>query len=92
MPRRTVALALAVLLSLSGCTVHKVQQVPPANVTQPQPQNEKIVGITTMKGEDISFDKSGPGTIKDGKLSATLKKAPYEIPMDQVQRLWVDNE
>jgi hypothetical protein len=92
MPKRTIALVLTILLSLSGCTVHKVQKVPPANVAQPQPQNEKIVGITTMKGEDITFDKSGPGTIKDGKLSATANKASYEIPMDQVQRLWVDKE
>ena len=92
MPKRTVALVLAVLLSLSGCTVHKVQKVPVANVPQPQPQNEKITGITTIKGEEISFDKSGPGTIKDGKLSATVNKTSYEIPMDQVQRLWVDKE
>ena len=92
MPKRTIALILTILLSLSGCTVHKVQQVPPANLSQPQPPSEKIVGITTMNGQDISFDKTGPGTIKDGKLSATLNKAPYEIPMDQVQRLWVDKE
>jgi hypothetical protein len=89
MPKRMIAIVLAVLLSLSGCSVRKVQKVPVASVTQPE--KEKIVGITTIKGEDVSFDPAG-GSISNGTLSGTVKKIPYEIPMDQVQRLWVERE
>ena len=73
MPKRTIATVLAVLLFLSGCSVRKVQQVPAASL--PQPQNEKIVGITTVKGEDVSFDAPG-AIIAGGTLRAAVKKPP----------------
>jgi hypothetical protein len=91
MPRRAIALVLTVLLTLSGCTVHKVQQLPTASVPQPLPDKERIVGITTMKGETVNFDDPG-ATIVSGTLHGSVKKVAYEIPMDQVQRLWVDKE
>jgi len=91
MPRRTIAMVLAVLLSLSGCTVHKVDKVPAASVVQPLPDKERIVGVTTVKGEDVSFDEPG-ATIVNGALHGWVKKTAYELPMDQVQRLWVDRE
>jgi hypothetical protein len=91
MPRRAIALILTVLLTLSGCTVHKVQQVPTAGVPQPLPDKERIVGITTLKGEDVRFDDPG-ASIVNGTLHGWVKKATYELPMDQVQRLWVDKE
>ena len=84
MPKRTIALVLALLLSFSGCSVRKVQKVPTASV--PQPETEKIVGVTTIKGEDVSFDPPG-ASVNNGKLSATVNKTPYEVPLDQVQRL-----
>jgi len=89
MPKRTIAMVLVALLTLSGCTVKKVQKLPVASVALPQPQNERIVGATTVKGEDLSFDNPG-ASIKDGTLTAKIKNSPYEIPMDQVQRLWVE--
>jgi hypothetical protein len=89
MPKRTIAMVLALLLSLSGCTVRKVQKVPAASVTLPEPQNERIVGATTMKGEDVSFDAPG-ASIKNGTLSGNVKNSLYEAPMDQIQRLWVE--
>lgn len=91
MPRRAIALILTVLLTLYGCTVHKVQQVPTASVPQPLPDKERIVGITTLKGEDVRFDDPG-ASIVNGTLHGWVKKATYELPMDQVQRLWVDQE
>jgi len=91
MPKRAVAMVLVVFLFLSGCTVHKVQRVATASVPQPLPDKERIVGITTMKGEDVSFDPPG-ATIANGTLHGWVKKVQYDIPMDQVQRLWVDKE
>jgi hypothetical protein len=91
MLRRTTALVLTVLLSLSGCMVHNVQKLPSASVPQPLPDKERIVGITTLKGEDISFDDPG-ASIVNGTLHGRVKKTTYELPMDQVQRLWIDKE
>jgi hypothetical protein len=89
MPRRTIAAALAAVLFLSGCSVRKVQQVPAASL--PQPQNERIVGITTVKGEDITFDAPG-AVVAGGTLHAAVKKTPYELPQDQIQRYWVERK
>ena len=89
MPTRTIAMVLAVLLSLSGCSVRKVQKVPIASVAQPE--QEKIVGVTTIKGEDVSFDPPG-ASIKNGTLDGSVKKVPYELPLDQVQRIWVERK
>ena len=87
------ALAILVLLAVPcvqmGCYARKVQQLPVAEVTQPA--KEKIVGITTENGESVSFDPPG-GSIKDKTLHALVKKTPYEIPLDQVQRYWVERK
>ena len=89
MPKRMIAMVLVGLLSLSGCSVRKVQKLPVASVLQPE--KEKIVGVTTIKGEDVSFDPPG-ASIANGTLSATVKKAPYAVQLDQVQRVWVERK
>jgi predicted small lipoprotein YifL len=89
MPKRMVAIVLAVLLSLAGCHVKKVQQLPPTSVAQPE--KETIVGVTTLKGEQVSFDPPG-ASIRDNALHASVKKTPYELPLDQVQRFWVQRQ
>jgi len=91
MPKRAVAMVLVVCLFLSGCTVHKVQKLATASVPQPLPDKERIVGITTMKAENVSFDQPG-ATIVNGTLHGWVNKVAYDIPLDQVQRLWVDKE
>ena len=87
MPRRAVAVVLAVLLSLSGCKVRTVQQVPAASLP-PLSGQQTIVRVTTIKGEDVQFDPPG-ATIKDGTVSGIFKKGPVNVPLDQVQRFWV---
>jgi len=88
MPRRAVAVVLVVLLSLTGCTVRTVQQVPAASLAQPLPNHEMIVRVTTLKGEDLQFDPPG-AAIKGGTVSGTFKSHPVDVPLDQVQRSWV---
>jgi len=88
MPRRTVAVALAVLLFLSGCKVRTVQQVPAAGLAQPLPAKQMIVRVTTIKGADVQFDPPG-AAIKGATVSGVFKKSPVEVPLDQVQRFWV---
>jgi hypothetical protein len=87
MPKRTIAVILVGLLTLSGCSVRKVQKLPIATVTQPD--KEKIVGITTIKGEEVAFDPPG-ASIANGTLTGAVKKTPYAVRLDQIQRVWVE--
>jgi hypothetical protein len=89
MSKRPIALALVLLLSLSGCHVRKVYRVAPTTVVQAD--KELIIGITTVKGEDVSFDVHG-ATISNGILTGTVKNAPYQIPLAEVQRLWIQKD
>jgi hypothetical protein len=80
------ALLSAVLLCVS-CTVMKVRKL---DVTQvPLPQQEHIVGVTTKKGEDVQFDPPGAIVNRDA-IEAKVKNASYTVPIQDVQRLWVE--
>ena len=87
MSRRAVAVVLAILLSLSGCKVRTVQQVPAASLP-PLSGQQMIVRVTTIKGEDVQFDPPG-AAIRGGTVSGVFKKKPVDVPLDQVQRYWV---
>jgi hypothetical protein len=90
MPKRTIAMVLAILLLTGpGCYVRKVHQLPTTDV--PQPEKEKIVGVTTIEGEDVAFDPPG-ATINDKAISASVRKTPYEVRLDRVQRFWVERK
>lgn len=89
MSKRALAAVLVFMLTLSGCSIHKVQRVPLASV--PHPEKEMVVGITTLKGDDVSFDPPG-AKIAENTLSGSVKKSPYTIPMADVQRLWVERK
>lgn len=88
MPRRAITVVLSVLLFLSGCMVKKIQQVPAASLPQPLPAKQMIVRVTTIKGEDVKFDTPG-ATIRGGTVSGTFNTRPIDVPLDQVQRFWV---
>ncbi len=89
MPKRPIALVLvfAILPLFTDCAgARKVQRVDPLTIQRPE--KEQIVGVTTVKGEDVSFDAPG-ATLKGGMISASVNKAPYQISVHDVQRLWV---
>jgi hypothetical protein len=88
MPKRFVAVILAAVLSLSGCKVKTVQQVPSAGMPPQLSAKQMIVRVTTVKGEDVPFDPPG-AAITGGTVSGTFKKQAVSLPLDQVQRFWV---
>jgi hypothetical protein len=91
MLKRSIAIVLVSLLTISGCSVKKVQQVP-ATATPPSlAAAETIIGITTVKGENISFDEPG-GFVEAGVLHGKVKKAAYDLAIDQVQRYWIEKK
>ena len=87
--KRTISViaALALLIQISGCSTRKVQRVGAPDVQNPAV--EKIVGITTKGGEDVSFQPPG-ATVRNSRLEAKVKDKPYEIPVDQIERYWIE--
>jgi len=79
-----ILIPILVLVNVT-CTVRKVQRVDPAIVT---PASEDIVGVTTIRAEEVAFDPPG-GVVRDGVVRAQVKKQDYTIPLTEVQRLWV---
>ena len=89
MLKRSVAAVLVLVFFFTGCHVHTVQKLPVAQV--PATTKDMIVGVTLATGEQVSFDKPG-GTLKDGVVHGVVAKAPYEKPIGDVQRLWVQHD
>jgi hypothetical protein len=86
-----IALVVAAVLVCinSGCSVKKIRKLEVNQVAQPQ--QEHIVGITTKKGEEIGFDPPGATVNKDA-LEAKVRSVPYNIAIQDVQRLWVERK
>jgi len=85
-------------LLLAGCAGPMTQQRLAVSQIK-NPQGETIVGLTTVKAEDVEFDlvpstggtfqgRTG-GVYENSVVRGSVKGAEYRIPMDQVQRLWV---
>lgn len=89
--KRTISIItiMVLLIQMLGCTVKKVQRVNAPNITNPA--SEKIVGITTRTGEDISFQPPG-AVVQNGKLKAKVNNKDYEIAVDQVERFWIERK
>jgi hypothetical protein len=83
----TWVLILALLTPATGCKVNRTVRLDPAAISQPGA--EKIVGITTTDGRDIRFDPPG-ATVRDQTLQASVNGAPFQLPLDRVQRFWVE--
>ena len=86
-----IALVVATVLVCvnTGCSVNKVHKLEVNQVAQPQ--QEHIVGVTTKKGEEIGFDPPGATVNKDA-LEAKVRSVPYNIAIQDIQRLWVERK
>lgn len=87
--KRVIAVFALVLMMLHvfNCTVRKTVRREPAKVAKPA--TEKIVGITTKAAEDLKFDAPG-ALVRGDMLEANVNKRPYQIPIDRVQRFWIE--
>jgi hypothetical protein len=88
-PLTAILLTTVLFFFSTGCRVNKVQKLDVSQVKQPQ--QERLVGITTKTGTEVKFDPQG-GTIAQDKIEARVKGAPYTIAMQDVQRLWVERQ
>lgn len=84
-----IVVIFTLLTQLTGCAVTKTRRLDPTEVKEPG--KEKIVGITTVEGEDIRFDPPG-ASVKNDTIYASVDGAPYEISLARVQRFWVERK
>lgn len=87
LPKRLASVLLlgAFLPQASGCVVRKTRQVEPATLEK---ADERVVGVTTFDGRSLEFDPPGGG-VRGDTVFASIDKTPFQIPLDQVQRVWV---
>jgi hypothetical protein len=87
--RTAVALfsACSLLFVDTSCHVSKITRVDVAQA--PSVAHERIAGVTTVEGKDVSFDPPG-GVIINGAIQANVNQSPYSLSLSQVQRLWVE--
>jgi hypothetical protein len=89
--KRTISMiaVLALLMQIQGCSVRKVQRVSSPDLQNPA--TEKIVGVTTKAGEEVTFKPPG-ATLRNGKLQANVNGKTYEIAVDQIDRYWIEKK
>jgi hypothetical protein len=84
----TPGLVALLLLCSAACMVSKRQWQP--SISAPNSAAERIIGITTSDGSVKMFDHGYLARIKDQTLYAQISRKPFEIPLAQVQRYWVE--
>jgi hypothetical protein len=83
--QRPIALVLlpVTLVSSSGC--RSTRRIPA--VEAEPPTRDRLVGITTLAGREIKFDAAG--SVRGDTVYASAKKRPLAVPVDSVQRWWL---
>jgi hypothetical protein len=85
--RPIAVLLLAVLLpELTSC-IHHTSRLPPDKVQMPG--TERLLGVSTVDGRDIEFDKRATQTVRNDTIFTTVHDTAVAIPVSQVQRVWV---
>jgi hypothetical protein len=82
--RMVIMLAAVVLAACAGPM--KQQRLKPSEIRHPE--IEQIVGLTTVKGENVTFDPAG-GAYIDKSIEGKVKGADYRIALSEVERIWV---
>ena len=84
--QRPLALLLLPLFLLETASCSSVNRIPA--VAGAPPTEDHLVGITTLAGEDIEFDREG--VIRGDTVVATgARHREIRVPVDSVQRWWL---
>ena len=87
MSKLRMSLLPACILLLAGCMgPERLHRLDVAKVKHPE--TEEIIGLTTIRGEDVRFDPPG-AVYAAGAIRGTVQKAAYTARVEEVQRLWV---
>ena len=85
----SIAVLLSIVLAVqTGCYGPiKVHRIGTAQIAHPE--KEQIVGVTTLKGEDVVFDPR-TGYAKDRVVRAQVQNAAWQMPLSEIQTIWVE--
>ena len=92
--RRPTASLCILLLALNSAGCHQINQRDAQTVLQSSASADtlkKVVGVTLKDGRDIRFDAKSRALVRGDTLQAQVEKQPVQIPVSDVQRLWVDS-
>ena len=86
--KSVIALILSyTLIAVSCYGPRKVVHMQTSSVKHPD--QEQIVGVTTVQGEDVVFDPL-TGKFSAGVVHAQVKGAAWQMPVSDVQTFWVE--
>jgi hypothetical protein len=87
--RTTIAILLVfVQITLCGCAGHaRMKRLEASQIKKLE--NERIAGVTTLKGEDVVFDENS-AVLRNQVLYARVKQAAWQMPVAEVERFWVE--
>jgi hypothetical protein len=78
-------LILVLVVNVGGCYVHQNLPLP---TTYRPPSWEPIVGLTTIAGEEVSFDQ--PAEIDGNTVRGIVDGRSYEVALDEVLHLRIE--
>jgi hypothetical protein len=74
--------------SVEKLWVKRVGDVQRVKASEVKAGGQRVVGATTKDGQDITFDQGG-GYVRGDTVFAVRNGAPVQLPLDEVQRLWI---
>ena len=80
----SVILIITIVGQLAGCTSAHTRSVAP----DAKREGEQIIGVVTQDGKELRFDR--PGHIANDKVSGPVKGEFVQVPLSNVQRIWVE--
>lgn len=91
MLKRPVAAALCITLLLQQIACYSTgrHEVAPSRLRSQT--YERILGVTTKRGELVRFDLVGsPAVLRNDSIFATVRRAAYIVALTDVDRVWIE--
>jgi hypothetical protein len=89
--KRAVAAVIWVVFTVQTVACSSTRRVETAVADVPDPGIERIVGVTTLEGEVVNFDRTRPAVVRnDSVVAVRADGLAYAAAMADVERLWVE--
>jgi hypothetical protein len=89
--KKTMSIALIVALICMSWSCTKTVTVKSGSPNNPKLAEEKILGITTLRGEEIAFDEPG-GKLVGKAIEANVKNERRTFILSDVQHVWLQKK
>lgn len=90
--KRAVAAVLWILFTTQTVACTSTRRLPKAVADVPDPGSERIVGVTTVEGEVVLFDRTRPAVVRnDSIIAVKADGVAYAAALAEVERLWLEH-